>query len=532
MKLKKGWTIAVCSILAAAVGIGIFYAAGGFGKGASSSAASYQVTKVTTGDLQKSITASGTLSAQGSADETAKFALTLGTVYVQAGQSLAAGDPVAAVDKAALNDTIVSLQSDLSALDASLAQEAAQQESTATVKSQVAGRVKQILAAKGDNAQEVISKSGGLVLLSTDGLMKIDCKLDAASSLKQGSTVTVKIGKSAYTGLVGSVAADGASCTVTLTDNGPKLGEQAVVYQGGTRVGEGALEVNQPYYVPAEGGIVGKVYVSVNQKITTSTSLFYLKSVPVSEDYGAQLAQRAEKLALLREARAQRESGTLLAAQAGVVDEVSVTSGQAVEAGAQLYTLLTGGTTLLNVNVDELDIGSVQIGQAATVAVDAFPDKTYHASVKSISQVGTASNGVTTYAVALAVEGDAALRTGMNATATIVIEKKTGVLLLPLEALQSVRGEQYVWLYTGELPAGGEGNPGTRTVVTTGLSDAENVEITGGLTERDQVVIVRSKSTSSTASAQTGGMNFAGIGGMAGEGGERPSGMGGSRPND
>lgn len=534
MKLKKGWKIAISGILIVAIaGTGIFYAGGGFQAGGAAAETSYQVTKVTTGDLKKSITASGTLSAQSSTAETAELALTLGTVYIEAGQTVAEGDPVAEVDKSALSDTILTLQSELSDLDTSLAQEAAAKENTATVKSQVAGRVKKVLAAKGDNVSDVIGNEGGLLLLSTDGRMKINCKLDTPSSLDQGDSVTVKIGSSSYTGLVGSVAADGASCTVTLADNGPKLEAKAVIYQNGNRMGEGVLEINQPYYVPADGGIVSKVYVSLNQKITTSTSLFYLKSIAVSDTYTAQLAQRSEKLALLYEAKAIGDSGVLLAKNAGIVSEVSVTAGQVIEDGTQLYTLLKGGATKLVVNVDELDIGSIKEGQTATVAVDAFSDNTYQATVEGYSKVGTNSNGVTTYSVTLAMEEDDALLVGMNATANIVIEEKTGVLLLPLEALQSLRGEQYVWLYTGELPADSSADPGTRTVVTTGLSDDNNVEITSGLSEEDQVLIVRTKSTSSTSSNwQTGGMNFAGMGGdrTSGMGDQRPSGMG-SVPN-
>ena len=529
MKLKKGWKIIIgCLLIVAIAGAGIFYAGGFEASGVSET--SYQVTKVTTGDIKKSITASGTLSAQSSTTEAAELALTLGTVYIEAGQTIAEGDAVAEVDKSALSETILTLQSELSELDTSLAQDAAAKENTATVKSQVAGRVKKIFTAKGDNVSDVVENEGGLLLLSTDGRMKMNCKLDKPSSLNQGDSVTVKIGSSSYTGLVGSVAADGASCTVTLTDNGPKLGAEAIIYQSGNRMGEGVLEINQPYYVAADGGIISKIYISLNQKITTSTSLFYLKSVPVSETYTNQQAQRSEKLALLKEARTLLDSGTLLAKNEGTINEVSITAGQTVEDGTQLYTLLTGGNVKLVVSVDELDIGSIKEGQTATVAVDAFSDKTYNATVESYSKVGTNSNGVTTYSVTLILEGDDALLVGMNATATIVIEEKTDVMLLPLEALQSLRGEQYVWLYTGELPADSSGDPGTRAVVTTGLSDDENVEITSGLGEEDQVVIVRTKSTSSTpVNGQTGGMNFAGMGSdrTSGMGGERPSGMAG-----
>jgi HlyD family secretion protein len=112
----------------------------------------------------------------------------------------------------------------------------------------------------------------------------------------------------------------------------------------------------------------------------------------------------------------------------------------------------------------------------------------------------------------------------MNATATIVIEKHSGVLLLPLEAVQALQGKSYVWLYTGTLPTDSSQDPGTKTEITTGMSNDSYVEISSGLTADDQVVVVRTKSTSSS-NMQGGFGGFGGMtGGMGGMGGQMPSG--------
>lgn len=527
MKRKKVITIVISSILALSVaGVGIFYATGKFGASNSDSAMSYQVQKLETGDLQKSITGDGTLSAKNNVSETSPLDLTIKTVEVEAGQSVNVGDTLAKVDPSALNDTIIAIKSEIDTIDSTLAQAAEIQESTATVKSQVDGRVKQILVKKGDDVKNAATSSGGLLILSTDGLMKIEAKLDTAFSIQPGDEVTIRTNGKKYKGLVGSVSADGTNCTITLTDNGPKLGADAEVFSGNASIGKGTLEINQPYIVTADGGIVNKVYVKENQKISSRTSLFYLKSVPVTETYQAQLQSRTEKVKLLAEAMELQKTGTLLSTQEGIVEAVSIKGGQVVTKDTELLTLLTGGTVSLKVAIDELDIGYVKLGQKATVAIDAVSGKKFDATVESISQVGSTSNGVTTYTVTLTLGGDASLRIGMNATATIVIEEKTGILLLPLDALQSMRGEQFVWLYTGELPTDGKGieSPGTRTVVTTGLSNDQYVEVVSGLTEQDQVVIIRANTTSAN-----GNMNFSGLGGnMGGEMRVRPSGAAGA----
>ena len=150
--------------------------------------------------------------------------------------------------------------------------------------------------------------------------------------------------------------------------------------------------------------------------------------------------------------------------------------------------------------------------------MDALAGKTYAGKVTAISQVGTTTNGVTTYPVTVQLNDGSNLKIGMSATATIVIEKHAGVLLLPLEALQSSRNEQYVWLYTRHLAKRRKRRPGKRTVVKVGLSNANYVEITSGLTADDQVVIVRTRSTSTTGNSNNnrqGNSMFGGMGGMA-----------------
>ncbi len=537
MKGKKGRKVirivVTCVIVLGVVGVGGYLLKDKiFGSQAAASSTSYTVDSLTTGDIEKSITGTGTLSAGSDSTQTAPVDVTIESVEVAAGDTVKKGDTIATVDTDALTDTISTLRSDISTLDSTIAQAAGQQEDEVKVTSSVAGRVKKIYADEGDDAADLTLSKGGLVLLSTDGLMKFTCTLTTANSVAAGDEVTVTTGGDDYDGLVASVASDGKSCVITLTDNGPALSAKAVAYdEDGDKLGSGKLAVNQPYTVASTtGGVVDTIYVDLNDRVSTSTRIIKLVAVPVSDTYTSNIASRKEKLKLLNEAIALQKSGKITATEDGIVSTVTASEGQAVTKGSGILSLYTGSADTLQVSVDELDISTVEVGQSATIAVDAIDGTTYDATVETISKVGTNSNGVTTYPVTLKLASTDNLEIGMNATATIVIEKREGVLLLPIEALNSSRGEQYVWLYTGTLPEDSSTDPGTRTVVETGLSNDNYVEVTSGLTADDQVVVVRTKSTSGSTSTEQSG--FGGFGGMTGgmtgggnfSGGERPSG--------
>lgn len=526
MKRKKVIPIIVAVVVVAALGgAGVLYTQGFFGGGSeAASTTSYQVVKLTTGDLEKSVTGTGTLSAGGSTTESVTQDLEIDDVLVTAGQSVKAGDTLATIDQDSLSDQVTALQEEIDAIDTNLATMIASQSSASTLTTTVSGRVKKILCRQGDSVEAVMAKSGGLILLSTDSKMKLVTKLSAANSIAIGDSVKVKTGDSTYTGLVEALSSDGKTATVTITDNGPEIYASAVLYDtDGNKLGSGQLQVNRPYLVTADKGSVGDLLVGLNKKVDSRTKLISLVGIPLSEEYDDQIATRAEKAEDMAAIKELMEAGKITASVDGTVQQVAMADGQSLKAGDPVATVLTGGAVKLEVSVDELDINSINVGQTAEITMDAFTDKTFEGTVESISQIGTTSNGVTTYQATLALaQPDASLKVGMNATATIIIEKHEGVLLLPMEALNSRQGAQFVWLYTGTLPEDSTQDPGTRTEVTTGMSNDSYVEITGGLTAEDQVVVVRTKSTSSGSSQQQGGGMFPGMGGDMG--GERPSG--------
>ena len=530
MKAKRIITYIVAGIVvAAAVVAGVLYTKGFFGSSTASSSTSYTVDKLTTGDISKSVTGTGTLAAADSTAIDAPLDVTIDTVVAQAGQNVKKGDKIATVNQDDLASTIETLQTDINSLDSSITKRAASEATAKYLTSTVSGRVKQILCASGDDANADTQKNGGLIVLSTDGKMTLSVQLSKANATAVGKSVKVVTGGHNYSGLVEALSSDGMTAAVTLTDDGPKLGASAKVYTtGGTLLGSGKLAVNRPCYVTAAAGTVADLYVEVNDSISTRTKLAYLTGIPYSDTYNDLVKSRDEYAAELKTAQDLQSAGCIAAPSDGTLKSLTVSAGNSVKEGDSIGTLLLQDNFVLDVSVDELDINSVSVGQDASIAVDAVSDKTFDGAVQSISQIGSASNGVTTYTVAIQMAADPSLKVGMNATATIVIEKHSGVLLMPIEALNTVQGKSYVWLYTGTLPTDSSQDPGTRTEVTTGLSNDNYVEVTSGLTAADQVVVVRTKSTTGTTSSSNSNSLFGGMGGMTS--GNMPSGGQGGFP--
>lgn len=125
----------------------------------------------------------------------------------------------------------------------------------------------------------------------------------------------------------------------------------------------------------------------------------------------------------------------------GVVLTRSVDPGNAVAASLQAVTLFSIAEDLaqlrLEVNVDEADVGAVQVGQRASFTVSAYPSRRYPAKITRVAYGSTKTDNVVTYVTYLDVDNaDLTLRPGMTAAATIVATERTGVLLVPNTALR------------------------------------------------------------------------------------------------
>ena len=174
----------------------------------------------------------------------------------------------------------------------------------------------------------------------------------------------------------------------------------------------------------------------------------------------------------------------LKAAQfAGVITSLPVDEGDTVLPTTVISHLVEPGKMELKVQVDEIDIPGVKIGQRAIVKVDALPETPLVGKVSYIKPIPRKESGVTLFDVKIDLEATdgTGLRSGMSASADIVLNERTNVLLVPDRVVkQSSQGKTVV-----DVVVNGQSE---ERVVVTGISDGFQTEIISGLNEGEAVV--------------------------------------------
>ena len=242
----------------------------------------------------------------------------------------------------------------------------------------------------------------------------------------------------------------------------------------------------------------------------------------------------------LDKAQDSLDNYTITAPISGTVVSKSVNSGENVQTGntaTSLAVIYDLSEVTFQMNIDELDISKVKVGQEVTVTADAFENETFTGTVTNVSMEGTSSNGVTYYPVTVTLKEYGDLLPGMNVEGVITLDKAENVLAVPVDALQ--RGNQ-VYVKdtakessenTNKAPASSDSTAKTgekqsasglipdgfhAVTVETGVTSDEYVEITSGdLSEGDTVYITQSTVTTNE-DINMPGMNGGPDGGFGG----------------
>lgn len=250
----------------------------------------------------------------------------------------------------------------------------------------------------------------------------------------------------------------------------------------------------------------------------------------------------------LKEAQRQLDEATIVAPFDGVVAAVNISEGDKVSEGTTAIRLLNPSKLEVDVVVSEMDVFQIKPGARASVQVDAVSGVTFPARVKRISPAATIQQNVVNYKVRLELitgetvatqqrspsqitlemlpeqvrkaveEGRITLeqirqwvaqrypqqaakptislaefqpKEGLTVTATIFVNERRDVLLVPNGAIVKEGGKSYVQVVNGEVTEKRE--------VTTGLSNWQYTEITEGVSEGEQVLIVKTSSSSTTS---------------------------------
>ena len=212
-------------------------------------------------------------------------------------------------------------------------------------------------------------------------------------------------------------------------------------------------------------------------------------------------------------------SGTVISKDAKVGDKIQNKSNST----NQLAIIYDLSELNFKMDIDELDIVNVKIGQEVSVKADAFGNKRFKGEVTEISLVANNSNGVTNYPVTVTIKETGDLLPGMNVDGYIILEEAKDALCVPSNALQrgnviyvlnsseTIRKKNYSTEGVSDRVRPPEGF--TAVAVTTGVTNDDYIQILEGLVEGDEVYVTESSNNQRFFDGFGGGMGGPPMGG-------------------
>lgn len=185
------------------------------------------------------------------------------------------------------------------------------------------------------------------------------------------------------------------------------------------------------------------------------------------------------------------KNSQLLAPIDAVVGAVNIRANEIPSPGVAAIVLTDASGYHVDLNVDEIDIGRLRLGQPAVVTIDALDNAQLNGRVNRIAPISGGANrlsnsGVVTYLVRIDLDPtDLPLRSGLTATVSINTDEARGVVLLPNRVMRLDRqtGKTYVEKLVGGIPQ--------RVDVEIGLRNEQFSQILSGVSAGDQLAVRR-----------------------------------------
>ena len=445
---------------------------------------------------------SGTINA---ADSYTVKSLVTGTVLTadfELGDSIEKGDILYTIDISDVENNLASAQLSVEQAQRNYDDIADMQ----NVRTRISGEVSSFAVAAGDAVQ-----AGQTVATIRDTsvmLLAVDFPAAEAQSFVAGQAAQVMPDTTFETlnGTIRSVsgadpAGDASLMTCTVTIAVPNAGSLTTAQAAVAQV-NGVSSLNSAHFtyqreetvVAAASGTVSELCVKEGSTVRQDDVILRI----TGKDLDKQTKNAADSL---RAAELQMSSAektishyTIDAPISGTIVDKKVKAGDKLSANdtamQNLCTIYDMSYLEMKLNVDELKIRSLEVGQEVEITADAVPGETYKGVISSILVAGTTANGSTSYPVTVRIDDMGELLPGMNATAKITTASVKNVLALPNAAL--VRGS-YV-LVTKDSPSAANAETSMTAPdgyvyvkVATGISDDDYIEVKSGLQEGDTI---------------------------------------------
>ncbi len=203
-------------------------------------------------------------------------------------------------------------------------------------------------------------------------------------------------------------------------------------------------------------------------------------------------------------AQASLDHARLLAPFSGTITEVDVKSGDLVSNGDAAFRIDDLASLYIDLQISEVDLASLKVGQPASLEFDAIADKVYTGEVVEIGMIGSVSQGVVNYPITVRItDADKTILPGMTASVKIVLQQVDDVLLVPNKAIRTSNGQKSVTvLFEGQQIS---------VPVTAGLTNGSMTEVTSDQLLEGDVVIITGSTASTTTSSRTNAQRNMGV---------------------
>lgn len=237
---------------------------------------------------------------------------------------------------------------------------------------------------------------------------------------------------------------------------------------------------------------------AASQVAQAQSALDQLLATPAPEDIAAAEAAVKQNEASLQQAQLALAKASLVAPFDGTVGDIYAQIGQSASTSTQALVLVDLSQVNLMITLAETDVPKAQVGQKAQILLDALQGQVFTGTVTEIDLVGTVTSGVVNYSATIAVQDPSeSMRSGMNATANIILQQRQNVLLVPNRAVRTVntRLRTATVVYQGQL---------IDVPVTIGLTGDTESEVLSGLQQGD--IVLTSQTTTTSRGVPGGGI--------------------------
>jgi len=450
MKLiKKFWFVIVLVIVAALA----FFVWQNNSKAASGS--TYQTPPAARGELTASVGATGTVRAGQQATLTWQTSGRVETVNAQIGSVVKADQVLANLVQTSMSQSIILAEADLISAKKSLADLLASNTSLAQAEQKLANAKQDVEDAQKKVDSLTYARASDNLVLQTDAnlviarrdLEKAEENFKAFRNKPDGDSTK-------------------AEAMLRLTNARQKVTDLTVKYN---------------WYVGKATNIDAEKYranlaVAQAQLADAQREIERLKDGPSADDIASAEARIAAAQSTLNQSK-------IIAPFNGVITQANPVAGDMVTPSTVAYRMDDLSRLLIDLEISEVDINSVEVNQPVSITFDAVQGKTYNGKVLLVNQAGDDKSGAVNFIVTVELsDADQFVKPGMTAAVTISVKELKDALLVPNRAVRVIDSKRMVYVLKDGLPVAVE--------VRLGATSDVNSEVVGGeLKEGDLIVL-------------------------------------------